>query len=130
LKDGVLTLGLKPTTELVQEERGLASADLNDGDRLSLVDFKTRGKLKGKFTVESKNPLVVKFEDIATFTITKVEDVQFNRYTPLKPAALAVGQTVAIEINVLRDGEIEARRVAVVVVKPKVKKPAKPKTPR
>lgn len=128
LKDGSLTVTVKPSTELVQEERWLVASDLKVGDRLSLITFKpkAKGSLKEKAVVTAVNPLVLKISEVATLTVDKVENVEFNRYTPLPASALAAGQTVALEMRVLRDGQIEAKRIAVVIVKakePGMKKP-------
>lgn len=119
LLNGGLTLALQPATELVQEERALNASDLKTGDKLSLITLKNRGTLKEPATVTSINPLVLQLGEVGTFQVSKVEDLSFNRYTPLPSSALIVGQTVAVELLISRDGQIEAKRIAVVVVKPK-----------
>jgi len=135
LRDGVLSVSIKPTTELVQEERGVVVADLEIGDKLSLITFKLKGSIRSKAVVTGLNPLVVSIDELATMTITKSETVSFSRYTPFTAEALAIGQTVALEMKLLTGGEIEATRIAVVIEKAKPakttnEKSTKPATPK
>lgn len=126
LKDGVLSLTLLPLTELVQEERNIVASDLKVDDTLCLIRFRSRGSIKEKGTVSAINPLTIKIADMGTLVLTTTENVTFCRYSPMQPAALAVGQTVAVDLHVGRDGEIETKRVAVVVV-PKAQAPQRTK---
>jgi hypothetical protein len=124
LRDGTLTLELKPTTELVQEERGLVASDLKIADTLSLIALKGRRSkfsIKEKATVASINPLTLRIGDMATLTVLEPDRWEFERYTPIQPKSLTVGQTVSILINLQRDGEITTRRIAVVAKSKPVK---------
>jgi hypothetical protein len=122
LQNGAMIIGLKPTTTVLREERGLGASDLQVGDTLSLVTLRgARSKIniKENAGVTSANPLVLKIGEFASMTLNKADAWEFNRSTKLDEAALAVGQTVAVEIGLQRDGEISTNRVAIVVAKPK-----------
>lgn len=125
LREGAMTLSLKPTTELVREERDLTVTELKVGDTLSQISLKGRGNLKEPGTVTATAPLTIALGETAILTLKQVENWSFDRISPLVAADLAAGQTVALEISVLRDGGIEAKRVAVVMMRPKpgTKKP-------
>lgn len=121
LRDGALTLIIKPSTELVREERNLGASDLKVDDLLSLVTLrsgKSRLSIKEKAVVTGLNPLTLKVSDIAVLTVTKADQWAFSRFTPLTTDALVAGQTVAVEMTLQRDGGISAKRLAVVVAKP------------
>ncbi|MBV9470742.1 MAG: hypothetical protein JO316_09165 [Abitibacteriaceae bacterium] len=126
LKDGALSVALTPQTELVQEERNIVASSLKVDDTLCLIRFRARGSIKEKGSVTTINPLTVKIANMGTLMLTNIENVSFSRYSPLQSTALAVGQTVAIDLHVSHDGEIEAKRVAVVVV-PKTQAPKRTK---
>ncbi|MDQ3812891.1 MAG: hypothetical protein M3347_02945 [Armatimonadota bacterium] len=122
LKEGALTVALKSTTELVQEERGVSASDLKAEDNLSAIVLKGSKKkfyIEQKAIVTSTNPLTLKIGDLATLTVAQADKLEFNRYIPIKPDALAVGQTVAVEMRLQTDGEIIMKRLAVIVEKPK-----------
>ena len=131
LQNGGMTLELKPDTELVREERGLVASDLKVGDELCLIALKgQRSKLSinEKAAVTSLNPITITISDSAKMVLLKDDQWEFYRTTPMKPAELKVGQTVAVQITLRRDGDIIPKRVAVVVGKSQPTK-RKPKTP-
>ena len=138
LKNDVVTVGFKPTTELEQEERGLVAADLRTGDTLCELELKgkgikTKGKIEGRATVQTTTPLVLLFDDLGSITVSKTEVARFTRTAAMTPEQLNAGQTVEITMTVQKNGEVEARRIAVIVEKPappKVIKPRKPRKPR
>jgi len=134
LRDGAVTLTLKPTTKIVKEERDLTAADLKVGDTLCLLTLKpTKGPktvanssvIKEECRVTALNPLTLHVSEIATLTLTNVELAEFVREVPLQSSDLAVGQTVAVKIYVRGGGDIDVQRLAVVTAKPKA--PKKPK---
>ena len=135
LRDGAMTLALKPTTKLVQEERGLTAADLKVGDTICLLTLKSVGlgartltsSIKQECTVKAVNPLTLAIGDMAALTITKTEVAEFSREIAIQPANLAIGQTVALKIYLRGDGDIDVLRCAVVTAKPKAKKPPRTK---
>lgn len=119
LREGALTLSLKPATELVREERDLTVAELKVGDMLSQISLKGRGNLKEPGRVASLAPLTIDLGETATLTLKQVENWSFDRVSPLTAADLVIGQTVALELSLLRDGGIEAKRVAVMIARSK-----------
>lgn len=125
LKNGTITLELKPDTELVREERGLTNSDLKVGDTLCLIALKgQRAKLsiKEKATVTGINPIAINIADSGTLTLQKPDQWEFDRATPLATNELKVGQTIAVQISLKRDGDITTKRVAVVIGKPQAAK--------
>jgi hypothetical protein len=128
LTNGAMTLIIKPETEVVREERDLVASDLKIGDAVCFTALKgARSKLsiKEKAVVTGIEPLVIRIGDAAEMTFLKNELWEFYRAVPLKAADLKVGQTVAVQIRLQRDGDIATKRIAVVVSKPK---PVKSKT--
>ncbi len=133
LSKGEMALVIKPETELVREERNLVASDLEVGDVICFTALKgARSKLsiKEKAVVIGIEPLKIRIGEVAEMTFLKTELWEFFRAVPLKTSDLKVGQTVAVQYRLQRDGEIATKRVAVVVGKPdKPKnKTAKPKT--
>ncbi len=91
LRDGAVTLALKPTTKLVKEERDLTAADLKVGDTLCLLTLKpTKGPktvanssvIKEECRVTTLSPLTLHISEIATLTLTNVELAEFVREVP------------------------------------------------
>ena len=80
LRDGAMTLALKPTTKLVQEERGLTAADLKVGDTICLLTLKSVGlgartltsSIKQECTVKAVNPLTLAIGDMAALSATRL----------------------------------------------------------
>ena len=135
LKNDVITVGFKPTTQLEQEERGLVAADLRAGDSLSSMELKgkgvqTKGKIEGRATVQTTEPLVLLFDDLGRITVSKTEVARFTRTQPMTARDLSVGQTVEIVMMVQKNGDIETRRIAVIVEKPAPPKTIAPRRPR
>jgi hypothetical protein len=122
LANGAMTLIIKPETEVVREERNLVASDLKVGEVVCFTALKgarSKMSLKEKAVVTGVNPLTIRIGDAAEMTFLKNDLWEFYRAVPLKSADLKVGQTVAVQIRLQRDGDITARRVAVVVGKPK-----------
>jgi hypothetical protein len=142
LRSGAVMVALKPTVALVQEERDVVAADLKVGDAISLITLKIAGedpKIEEASSVTGLNPLTVMIGDFASLTLTKVEVASFSRITPLPVTDLRPGQTVAVLMDVRADGEIDIKRLAVIVAKPRPPRPRKatkptklrtPKTPK
>lgn len=120
----------KPTTLVFREERDLGASDLQNGDLLSLTALRgARSKIsiKESASVIGTNPLIIKIGEFATMTLHKGDAWEFNRSTPTDAAALAVGQTVAVELGLRRDGDISPNRISIIVAKPKVPRVKKPR---
>jgi hypothetical protein len=131
LQNGALSLIVNPETEFVREERDLVASDLKVGDAICFTALKgARSKLsiKEKAVVTGIEPLVIRIGDAAEMTFLKNELWEFYRAVPLKAADLKVGQTVAVQIRLQRDGDIATKRVAVIVAKPKPEKSKTTKT--
>jgi hypothetical protein len=131
LANGAMTLIVKPETEVVREERDLVASDLKVGDAVCFTALKgARSKLsiKEKVVVTGIEPLKIRISDAAEMTFLKNDLWEFYRAVPLKPTDLKVGQTVAVQIRLQRDGDIATKRVAVVVGKPKTAKSKSTKT--
>jgi hypothetical protein len=120
-KEGTLDIALTPETTVLRQENDLLPNELKVGDAIA---FPLRGT-DDPPTVSSLVPLTLKYADIATLTLNKTEKMSFDRLTTIKSSDLATGQNVSVQMNVLADGKLEARRVTVMIDKPK---PAK--TPR
>jgi Cu/Ag efflux protein CusF len=123
-KQGAVDAALTPQTEYWRLEDNLKPEELKVGD---MVAFALRST-DGQPTVASVAPLTLKFGDDATLTLNKTDRMTFDRLTAIKSSDVAVGQNVAVKMNVLPDGKFEAQRVTVVVAKPKATKA--PKTPK
>jgi hypothetical protein len=125
LKNGAMTLELKPDTEVVREERDLVASDLKVGDAVCFTALKgARSKLsiKEKAVVTKTEPLMIRIGDAAEMTFLKTDLWEFYRAVPLKTSDLKVGQTIAVQIRLQHDGDIATKRVAVVIGKPQATK--------
>ena len=114
-KGGTLEVGRGAQTEYWRQEDNLAPSELRVGDT---VAFTLRGT-DGQPTVASLTPLSLKFGDSATLTFTNTNKMTFDRLTRIQAADLATGQNVSVAMNVLPDGKLEARKVTVIIAKPK-----------
>jgi hypothetical protein len=121
-----LDVALTPETEFVREERSLPLTELKAGDT---VAFSSK-ELKGTATITSLNPLTLKVGDAATVTLTKTEELDFDRITPLRATDLAVNQTVAVSMAVQPDGKIQGKRFTVIVPKPRARRATGTRQPR
>lgn len=120
-KEGALDVALTGQTEYWRQEEDLTPAELKVGDT---VAFALRGT-DGQPTVTSLSPLTLKFGDTATLTFAKTDKMSFSRLTKAQSSDLATGQNISSAMNVLADGKLEARKVTVVIAKPKA-----PRAPR
>ena len=130
LQTGSLSLMVKPTTLVFRDERGIGASDLQSGDSLSLIALRgARSKIsiKENASVVNTAPLTLKIGELATMTLSKADAWEFNRSTKMDATALAVGQTIAVELGLQRDGDISPNRVAIIVAKPKVPRVKKPR---
>ena len=131
LQSGALSMIVKPTTLVFREERNLGVSDLKSGDTLSLTALRgARSKIsiKENASVVNTAPLTLKIGEFATMTLNKADAWEFNRSTKMDASALAVGQTVAVELGLQRDGDISPNRIAIIVAKPKAPRVKKPRT--
>jgi hypothetical protein len=114
-KEGTLDIALTAETAVWRQENNLTPAEVKVGD---MIAFPLRGT-DDQATVSSLSPLTLKFADVATLTLNKTEKLDLDRVTVVKSTDLAAGQNVAVQMNVLADGKLEARRVTILVDKPK-----------
>jgi hypothetical protein len=121
-----LDIALTPATEFAREERGVPIAELKAGDT---VGFSSK-ELNGTATITTLNPLTLKVADAATVTVTKMDELDFNRITPLKATDLAANQTVAVSMTVGPDGKIEGKSFTVIVPKPRARRTTSTRRPR
>lgn len=119
-----VTLSLLPTTDYVQEEGGLAAADLKADDQV-LVNVKGGGdqknvvRINGLVTIASLNPLTLKLGDLGTLTLANTDNVSFTRITPLKVGDLTNGEFVNIDALQPATGNLQANRIIVHQEKPR-----------